>query len=166
MSDEQDAVVSEEVTKVSPIVPTYGREVGSVFAIGAGVGLVTSLAYFLLEKFVFGAVMCSSADASCKDANTYAMVVAIIIGAILGLVLLVQGRVYRPLLAVLATVVSLWGFDILLVDMAWYWALLVSVLLFGLTYSLFAWIARIRSFVLALIVTVTLVVAARIIMMN
>lgn len=162
-----DGVVAEDINRVSPIVPTYGREVLSVFLIGAGVGLLTALAYYLLERFIFSAVLCrDGAAASCGDAPTYATVVAMVIGALVGLVALVQARVYRPLLIVLAAVGTLWGLGSLVDDLEWYWALLIAVLLFGVTYSLYAWVARLRSFVLALIVAITLVVAARVILMS
>ena len=78
---------------------------------------------------------------------------------------MVQTRVYRPLLAVLGTTVGLWGIHALTGSMAWYWALLVTAVLFGLSYTLFAWVARIRSFVAALIVTVVLVALMRYVMM-
>ena len=39
--------------------------------------------------------------------------------------------------------------------------MLIVAVLFGLAYSLFAWIARIRNFVMALVVTVVVVVLVR-----
>ena len=167
MSDDNNTdaeVVSEDINRVSPIVPTFGREVIGVFAIGAGVGLVTTAAYWLLDKFVFSAVMCGEGGADCQNAGSYAMIVALIIGTLGGLVAMVQARVYRPLLAALAAVISLWGFDSIIAGMTWYWPLLIAVAVFGFTYLMFSWFARIRSFVMALIITATLVVAARVIM--
>lgn len=162
-----DGVVSEEISRVSSVVPTYGREVMGVLIVGAIVGIIVSVSYFLLEKYVFGAVLCrDGADATCSQAPSYAMVVAMVLGAILGLLGLVQGRVYRPLLVVIASVVTMWGFDGLVEDLTWYWAGIASVLFFAFTYLLYSWVVRIRSFVLASIVTITLVTLARVIVMS
>lgn len=162
-----DGVVSEEINRVSSVVPTYGREVLGVLVVGAIVGIIVSVSYFLLEKYVFGAVLCrEGADSTCTQAPTYAMVVAMVIGSIIGLLGLVQGRVYRPLLVVLAAVVTMWGFDALVDDLSWYWSGLATVLFFAFAYLLYAWVVRIRSFVLASIITITIVAAARVIVMS
>ena len=44
---------------------------------------------------------------------------------------------------------------------AWYIALFAFVVLFALAYAAFAWVARLRNFILTLVVTVVLVVLAR-----
>ena len=48
--------------------------------------------------------------------------------------------------------------------MPWYWALIVPMVLFGLVYGVFAWIARIRSFLIAVILTVLVVVGIRLLL--
>ncbi|HTK39648.1 MAG TPA: hypothetical protein VL362_02175 [Patescibacteria group bacterium] len=162
-----DGVVSEEINRVSPVVSTYGREVASIVAVGAAVGLIVSGAYYLLEKYIFSAVLCrAGADASCSQAPEYAMVVAMVIGAIVGLLALVQVRVYRPLLVVIGSLVTLWGFTNLVSDLTWYWSLLASVVFFALTYLLYAWVARIRSFLLASIIAIILFVATRYVVLS
>ena len=74
---------------------------------------------------------------------------------------LVRIRVYRPLLVVLAVVLALWGIQSIVVVLPWYLALVGMVAVGALSYSLFAWIARLRSFVLAAIVTVVIAVLVR-----
>jgi hypothetical protein len=64
-------------------------------------------------------------------------------------------------LIVIAATIALWGINTLTASMAWYFALPVIMIMFGLVYGLFAWIARIRSFILAIVVTVVLVVIVR-----
>lgn len=162
-----DGVVSEEINQVSPIIPTRGRETATILSIGAGVGLIVAAAYTLLERFVFSVVLCrAGADSTCEQAPEYAMIVAMVIGAIVGLLALVQMRVFRPLLVVLASVVSLWGMTALIVDFAWYWRLALVVAFFAATYLLYAWLARIRSFIVASIITAVLVVVMRYIIMS
>lgn len=158
-----DGVVSEDINRVSPVVPTQGREIANIFSIGAGVGLLTALSYFALENYVFGPLLCEGTATACEDSSLYATIVSIVLGSVIGLVALVQARVYRPLLIVLAASVTMWGFGSLVNDLAWYWGLLLAVLFFGLVYSLYAWIARVRSFIVAAVVTIILVVAARLV---
>lgn len=163
----EDRIVASEVHKISPIIATDRREVISSAVVGLAAGVVTTGAYLLLEKFVFHAVMCrTDTAANCADAPTYAMVVAIVIGGLAGLVALVQTRVYRPLLVVLATAAALWGFATLIGGFAWYWALLVCGLLFAAVYLLFTWLARIRAFPIAAIVTIVAIIIIRYAMSN
>lgn len=157
-----DRVVATNVEKIEPTVPMYGRELLTVCLSGILVGALIAIAYYLLSHFVFGAVMCrEGADTTCGDAPGYAMTVAMIIGGLAGLITLAQVRVYRPLLVVLATAIALWGFHVLLGDMVWYWGLLLTAGLFGLTYMLFAWIVRLRSFVAAVVLVAVIVVLIR-----
>ena len=159
----KEVVVEEPVTtRVSPLVGMPSRDFISTLLCGVGVGLIVALLAFLMNKFVFGAVLCRPQSMTeCAQAPNYAMIVAMVIGAIAGVVSLARLRVYRPLLIVLAATVALWGLNGLVSGLAWYWALLVFALLFGLAYGLFAWISRVRSFVLALVITIVMVVIIR-----
>lgn len=160
--DRQNRIVAEETTKISPIISIERREMLSAAAVGFGAGLITAGAYFLLERFVFHAVMCRpDTAANCTEAPTYAMVVAMVVGGLAGLVALVQARVYRPLLVVLAVAAAYWGFQTIMAGFAWYWVLVLCGVLFALGYALFTWMARIRAFPIAAIITIVLVVIIR-----
>lgn len=162
MSSERIYDESAVTVPVSQIVGMVPGDLIRTALTGVGVGLLTAAAMFLLNKFIFSAVLCRPQSVSdCSQAPFYAMIVAIVIGAIAGLVALAQMRLYRPLLVVLAATIALWGVNTLVAPFAWYWALLIVAVLFGLAYSLFAWIARIRNFVMALVVTVVVVVLVR-----
>lgn len=157
-----ERVVATNVEQIDPIIPMTSREVFTVLVAGFLVGAVVAAGYYLLARYVFGAVMCrESSSATCVEAPVYAMTVAMIIGGLAGLITLAQARVYRPLLVVLAAVISLWGFQMLIGDMAWYWGTLIVAGLFALTYGLFAWIVRLRSFVRAMIIVLLLIVLLR-----
>lgn len=164
--NKKDRVVVENVERVDPVVPMYRNEVANVGAVGASVGIITWVAMTLLERYVFSAVMCrDSAAANCQDAASYALIVAMVLGALAGLIALVQARIYRPLLVVIAASASLWGFsNRLLEGSEWYWALPISIVIFALAYALFAWIARLRSFILSAIISLVLVVVVRLVM--
>ena len=87
---------------------------------------------------------------------------AAIIGAIVGLFFLVKLQVFRPLLVVLAAVVSLWGVVGLAGLLPWYGVGLSTIALYALAYSLFTWVARIRAFWLVVLLLIVLVVAVRV----
>lgn len=162
-----DRVVATNVEYVEPVVPMYGRELLTVLLSGFLSGVLIGVGYYLLNHFVFGAVMCrDGAAAACGDAPGYAMTVSMIIGGLAGLIALAQIRIYRPLLIVLATAISLWGFNTLIGDMTWYWGALLLAALFGLTYMLFSWAVRPRSFVVAIVLTIVLVVIVRLVFLS
>jgi hypothetical protein len=123
--------------------------------------------YLLLDTFVFSAVLCRPQQADqCLQAPEYAMVVAAVIGAIAGLVTLARVRIYRPLFVVLCATIGLWIASLPIIAYEWYWLLLVLTVLYALAYMLFAWLARIRSFVLALIVAIVVLVIVRLVTMS
>ncbi len=160
----KEPTVHEEYTdtKASAYVGMTRRDFVGVLISGVIAGLAAFVLYYLLNKFVFGAVLCrAESTGDCSQAPAYSMIVAIIISTIAGVANLARLRVYRPLLAGLATAVALWGLQSLVTGVAWYWAGLVFVALFTLSYAAFAWVARLRNFILALVVTVVLVVLVR-----
>lgn len=158
----QNRVVADNIERVDPVVPMFRSEMMLVVAAGLGVGLAVVALTYLLNEYVFSAVLCRGDDAQeCGNASNYAMTVAMVIASIGGLIALVQARIYRPLLVVLAAAVSLWGLNAITANMQWYWTLIIAMVLFAFTYALFTWVARIRSFVISLVVIVVLVVLAR-----
>ena len=163
-----ERVVARENTvepTLSPLVPTTPADLIRAVLCGVGVGLVVGALYMLLNHFLFGAVLCRpQASAQCAQAPLYSFIVAMVVGAIVGLGGLARLRVYRPLLIVLAATVTLWGVHMLTNGFAWYWVLLAMMLLFGLAYGLYAWLARVRTFVVALVLTIVVVVVMRLLL--
>ena len=70
-------------------------------------------------------------------------------------------RAYRPLLIILAAILALWGIQSIVAVLPWYWALAGMIAVGALAYSLFAWIARIRSFILSAVVAIVIAVIIR-----
>ena len=79
------------------------------------------------------------------------------------LILLSQARIYRPLFIVIASIAALWGLQSYLALLPWYWAMAAMTVIGALTYAMFTWLARLRSFILYLVVSIVLIVAARLI---
>jgi len=148
--------------KPSTIIPTQISDFLSVVVLGGVVGVIIWAIAMMLNRFVFDVYLCQNVvSGQCTTAENYSVVAASIVGAIAALVALIRLRVYRPLLVLIASLVSLWGIVQLSWDLGWFTGILVVFLLYALAFGLYAWVARIRQFWIALIVIVVLVVAVR-----
>lgn len=148
--------------RVSPLVSMSRRELISMILVGVAVGVIISVLYFLLNKFIFSAVLCRpQSTADCGQAPSYAMIVAMLVGSIGGVVGLARTRIYRPLLIVIVSVIALWGIQNVLMGLDWYWAMMITAVFFGLAYGVFGWLARIRNFILAIVLVAVLTVLVR-----
>jgi hypothetical protein len=128
-------------------------------------GIVTWGLTHLLDAYVYKAILCrSNAAVQCGASYQYATTTASVIGAAIGLFGLVRLQVYRPLLIVIATYVALWTLLSLVLPLPWYAAALLTAGMYGIAFGIFAWLARIRKFYIALIVVILLVVAIRLIL--
>lgn len=159
---DKNRVVAEEVRRVSPVVSARRDELVRTLLTGVGVGVIVALLAYLLQQLVFAPLLCGEAGTgTCVNVSSYSSGVAMLVGALAGLISLTTMQVYRPLLIVLASTVSLWGYHTLVAGMTWYWTVLVAAVLFALAYALFAWLARIRSFVFAVVVVVVMTLLVR-----
>jgi hypothetical protein len=167
MDKEGERVVAENVAYTQPVVAVYSRDIITTIISGVISGIVIAASFYLLNKFVFGSVLCRAGDeGACSSAPSYAMVVSMVIGMVIGLIMLVQARIYRPLLTVLAATIGLWSIHSLIGDIPWYYGLIVSGLLFGLAYLAFTWIGRMRSFIVSLVLTIILIVLVRLVFIS
>jgi len=135
---------------------------------GLVAGIVGWLLQLSLKTWVIAKLFCDSPDtfAVCSNGGTIAWVVAMVIVGIASLLVLVRSGVFRPLLVILASLIALWGANLWLGPLEWWQAMLWHGGLFALAFGLFAWIARINKFLLALIVTIVIVVLARLVVIN
>lgn len=132
-----------------------------VLVLGAFVGLITWGLYFVLETYVLRAIMCQDGQTVGCAASNYAEVIAVILASGIGLLGLVKSGIFRPLLVVLATVISLWGVFGVMSILPWYLVGLYITLLYAISYLLFAWLARVRSFVAVVILSIAVVAVVR-----
>lgn len=135
-----------------------------ILLLGAVVGLVTWGLTYVLDTYVYQALLCKGNALSCDNSSLYASVSATILAALGALFVLIRAHIYRPLLIVLAATVSLWGVVLMLSNMEWYWTAILSGLMYALAYGLYAWISRIRYLWLMLLATVVLVVVVRLVL--
>ncbi len=154
-------VLPDAPTRPSLVVGMSIRDLLRLVLAGLSTGIVTMGVALAANRYIFGVVLCRNSGGDCTQAPLYALIVAIVVGGILGTVLLARLRIYRPMFVVLATIIALWGVHFWLFGAAWYLALVVAAALYALAYGAFAWVARIRSFLLSLALTVGLVVLIR-----
>lgn len=136
-------------------------DVGRVMVIGAIIGLAAVALYFVLSKYVFTPILCGqfAGGDRCDSTLQFANALALIFAGVAGLFALVRQRVFRPLLVVLLSTIALWQVIPAAVSLnGWLLAVFMAVL-FALAYGLFTWIVQIRSFAVAAIISVVLVVA-------
>ena len=146
----------------SNLVPMTWRELARIGAIGAVMGALSVGLYVLFHTYIFQAVLCrDQANTACGQAATYAAITTAFIASFVAVVVLAHIRVYRPLLIILAAILALWGIQSIVAVLPWYWALAGMIAVGALAYSLFAWIARIRSFILSAVVAIVIAVIIR-----
>ncbi len=157
-----------EVNTSNVYVAQEQRSVIGAAITGLFVGIVGWLVSMAIQAWIIEPIFCRSAQTFnvCSNGGTIAWTVALIIVSIVGLLSLVRTGVFRPLLVVLATLIALWGVSAWLGPLTWWQALLWHGVLFALAYSLFAWVARIQSFLLSLVVTIVLIIIARFVVLN
>ncbi len=87
--------------------------------------------------------------------------IATILIATIGLILLLNLHMTRPLLVVFASAVSLWGLSKLTDGLEWFEIILWSVLLYGLAYTFFFWLARYKRIMPVVLVAAVVVIIIR-----
>lgn len=153
-----------DYTTETYIIDIDKRTLVQIFLTGLGVGVLIWGLTWLLDRYAVAPLTCGTTTlaASCQSA-VFAGHIATIIAMIAGVLALVRFGVFRPLLIGLAALVSLWGAMTWLLGFEWYIALPTVAVLYALAYSVFAWLSRIRNFVVTLIAIVLVVVVCRVV---
>lgn len=142
------------------------RQGMTLFLSGVLVGLVTYGLYVLLERYVFEPIMCRETVAlvRCESKDEFANVIALVLGSMLGIVLMVRQRVYRPLLAILGIFLAFWSIFLTLAALPWIVMMIVAALTFGFAYLLFGWLVQPISLPVSLVMVTLAVVAIRVVL--
>lgn len=131
--------------------------------LGFAAGILTWLLMLLLDRFILDPLLCTYVTQYCSTSSVVALVISAIAAHFIALIALVRTGALRPLLVILAVLATLWGFNQWLSVMTWWQATLYSGLLSGLAYAYYAWINRLLSFPVALVLTILSIVGARLI---
>ncbi|MCA9334867.1 hypothetical protein KC953_01865 [Candidatus Saccharibacteria bacterium] len=139
------------------LIDMSGRHVVRVALLGAMIGLIGFALTLFMKDVIFQPIICEeTVSGGCVSARDTAVMIGMIFMALVGLLGLVRLSVYRPLLIVIAVVVSFWSVGSLTLQLSWYEALAWWVLLYAFGYVFFSWLVRPRAF----LPTVILVIAA------
>ena len=138
------------------------RQVVQIVLLGLGLGVVAWVLSELVRRVILVPLFCGDpASGVCVNAPDFAANIALIIAAVAGLMGLVRLSVYRPLLIILAVLVSLWGLGAWTASLGWYESLAWFVILYALCYIAFAWLVRPQSFVPTVVSLVVAVILIR-----
>lgn len=156
------ATVTVETTDNRYVSGTYNWV--QIVLLGMALGVVVWALTWLFGQFIIEPLLCrESATQACGRTTEVAGNLAAVAGAMIGLGALIRLRVLRPLLAVVASLVVLWGLALWTAGMHWAEAAAWSAGLYALSYTLFVWLARFRRIGLVLITLIVIVLIARII---
>lgn len=162
--------MNEERRDVPPVYDAHPIDLMALLrmlAVGAATGILGWLLYLGIAHYFIEPVFCRSAEAFtiCRNGGTVAWVSAHLVVLAAAVAVLARLAVYRPLLVVLAVLISLWGAHGWLGGMAWYIGVAWQAFLFAAAFAAFGWIARTTNFLVALVVTLAVVVLARVVLM-
>lgn len=138
-----------------------------VLSVGAFVGFFGWLLTLGIHNWIITPVFCRSSDTAsiCSNSNVISWVISYILVSIAGLFMLVRSGIFRPLLVVLAALLTLWTFGLWFMPAYWGAGLLWSTGLFALAYALYAWLASIERFIISSVLIVVVVVLLRLLVM-
>jgi hypothetical protein len=159
-------VVKDEIIPHYDAYPFELAPIIRTFVVGLVTGAVGWLLYLAIAHFFVSPVFCRTAEtfSVCQNGGTIAWITAHVLVVTAMVAVLARMAVYRPLLVALGVLLSVWGAYAWLGQLQWYQATAWQALLFGLAAVVFGWIARITSFPIALVLSVLLVIAARVVL--
>lgn len=153
-------VIIEEPAALPKLWASYRRTILS----GVGAGILFWIVALLLEKFVITPIACSNLSnaAICMNPEEMAGNIATIVTAVLAAFALVKISAARPIIIAVASAALLWSAYAWTDGLFWLEALAWSVVLYVLSYALFAWITRSVQLWLAVLLPVLIVLFVRI----
>lgn len=157
-----------QITTEKPAYIVGRNSLIAAFATGAIVGFFGWLLTLGIHNWVLEPIFCRSSDTAsiCTNSGLTAWIIAYVIVSIVGLFMLIRANVFRPLLVVLAALVTLWAVGLWFMPLAWWVGLLWGAGLFAAAYALYTWLASLEKFVIASLLTLVVVVLMRLLIMQ
>ena len=151
------------VTDQQVIAESWAMWVRTVI-LGAIIGLVFWVVSVLLARYVVEPLVCRQVvdAAMCTSAVPLAGTITAVLVAVAGIVAMVRIGAARPIVVAVATAALLWDLSAWTEGLFWLEAVSWSVILYGLTYALFAWITRYASLLMTIILSILIVLVIRI----
>jgi hypothetical protein len=117
------------------------------------IGLTLGILYWCLTALIMNFI---------KSIDIAGNIVTILVGLI-GIVVMLKMFIARPLLVALASAVALWGLASMTDGLVWYEIIAWSALLYGLSYTVFSWIASYKKTVPAVVAVIVVVAIIRLV---
>jgi hypothetical protein len=125
-------------------------------------GLISWGLAIVIGEYALKGIFCQALiTEQCAATAGYSRGAGIVLATIIAVFALVKMQVFRPLLVGICVMVSLWDIASVLMMLPAHLAAMLFAGLFGLAYLAFMWIARLRSFGMALVLMIVMVVVVR-----
>jgi len=143
---------------------TISYSIKAIALLGALLGLGFWLLSTLLNQLIIQPIFCQSTTgaATCLKSLSMSGDIATILIATVGIMLMINLKMVRPLIISVSSAAVLWGLSVWTSGLGWIEAIIWSILLYTVAYVLFSWIARYLLIKPVLIVMLLIIVAARI----
>ncbi len=134
--------------------------------LGLAVGLFIPALSWVLQKFLIVPVFCreGAALAVCSGTDLTTYYISTVVLSVVGVALLANWQVFRPLLVAIAGAAALWGLQRYLGSTVTHSGIeyyLSSGVIFALAYLLFYWVMRLKNFALSVVLAVLAVALIR-----
>lgn len=136
-----------------------------LFGVGIGIGSLYILLAYVVHSFLLEPLYCGKTlDAvACQSSMENAGNIASIILFVLGALVLALLRIRYALVVALATTITLWGLSGWVQGLLWYEMWGIGILLYALSYSVYAWIMQARTLLVGIIFCTAVMLGLRII---
>lgn len=149
---------------------TESQTVGELYSwwriglIGVGLGIIYCVLTIIIKSYIIDPIFCHSASnaSSCLDSIGMSGDMATILVAAIGIAIMLRFVMARPLIVAVASGAVLWGLARWTDGLFWFEIATWSMLLYGLAYTMFSWIARYMRIVPVLIIMTAIVVIVRV----
>lgn len=148
---------------ITPFAEFNRRTFFGIILTGIATAAITLLLAKGLNHFIISPALCRGATQTvCQNSTSVSFHIAALVAAIIGVALLVNLSVYRPLLVVIAVTAGSWALynaPLPLIILPWFWQLGIIFAVNTLALLTFSWILRAYNIIIPLILTVLLVAA-------
>jgi hypothetical protein len=134
--------------------------------LGLAVGLLIPALSWVLQKFLIAPVFCREGAtlAVCGGGDLTTYYVATVVMSVVAIALMANWQIFRPLLVAVATAAALWGLQRYMGSTVAHSGVeyyLSSGVTFALTFLLFYWVMRLKSFAFSVVLAVIAVALIR-----
>ncbi len=135
-----------------------------IVLVGAAVGIVFWILTALLGRYIVEPLTCRELvdAASCVNATSLAGNIAAILSALLAIIALLRMNIAQPVIIAVGSAAVLWSLAGWTNGLFWLESIAWAIVLWGLSFGLFAWITRYSRLIPSIIIATIVVLIIRI----